>query len=243
MAAHSVSLLRHEQKVRVHADQKLLRATHLTGPALAKELRAFLKLEDERLRIADRLGGEGHLTARARSFTVDVLVGHVLSRVCETGSLEHNGKLDSGVAIVALGGYGRDELAPFSDLDLLFLYGNQPAKQTRLAIERCLYLLWDAGLSVGQKSYAVQECVPASRTDPHFQTALVTARLVAGNSELFAGLRRALERERGRNVNLLLETIRTSRRALAVCAIFIQCSGPRMHATAIKRFQLCMSTA
>ena len=49
------------------------------------------------------------------------------------------------MAIVALGGYGRAELAPFSDLDLLFLSGNQPAKQTRAAIERCLYLLWDSG--------------------------------------------------------------------------------------------------
>ena len=248
--------------MRVHADRRLVRARHLAGPALARELRTFLKVEDERLRIADQLGSNGHLTARARSFTVDLLVGHVFSRVCETAPLGLNGKLEDGVAIVALGGYGRDELAPFSDLDLLFLYGGQPAKPLRAAIERCLYPLWDSGLNVGQKSYAVDECVPASRTDRHFQTALVTARLVAGNSELFAGLCRALERERAKNVNLLLETIngsapkvirsterqsvcrnRTSRRALAVCAIFIQCSGPPMHATAIRRFQLCMSTA
>ena len=211
MAAHTVSLLRHEEKVRVHADRRLVRARHLAGPALARELRTFLKVEDERLRIADQLGSNGHLTARARSFTVDLLVGHVFSRVCETAPLGLNGKLEDGVAIVALGGYGRDELAPFSDLDLLFLYGGQPAKPLRAAIERCLYPLWDSGLNVGQKSYAVDECVPASRTDPHFQTALVTARLVAGNSELFAGLCRALERERAKNVNLLLETIKRER--------------------------------
>ena len=145
--------------MRVHADRRLVRARHLAGPALARELRTFLKVEDERLRIADQLGSKGHLTARARSFTVDLLVGHVFSRVCETAPLGLNGKLEDGVAIVALGGYGRDELAPFSDLDLLFLYGGQPAKPLRAAIERCLYPLWDSGLNVGQKSYAVDECL------------------------------------------------------------------------------------
>ena len=189
-----------------------------------RELRAFIRLEDERLRIADRLGASGQWIARTRSFTIDLLVEYVFQYACRAAN-ESRQTQDCGLAIVAMGGYGRAELAPFSDLDILFLSATQATAQISKIFERCQHLLWDARLSVGQKSYALSECVPALRTDPHFQTALVNTRLVTGDSTLYDRLIAALDRERQKNGKLLFETIRQERNQLyqtRSAAIYLQ---------------------
>ena len=85
--------------------------------------------------------------------------------------------------MVALGGYGRGELAPYSDLDLLFLHSNHHALQARSLVEQILRLLWDAGLTVGHSLRSVSDCPAAAHKDPHFQTALVSTRMLAGDAD------------------------------------------------------------
>src|SRR4030095_14439794 len=96
-------------------------------------------------------------------------------------------------AVVAVGGYGRGELAPYSDLDILFLYPNHQALQTRRLVEQILRLLWDAGLTVGASVRSVSDCVAAARADPHLQTALGSTRFLAGHSALYYSPLSALE--------------------------------------------------
>src|SRR5262245_1796652 len=77
-AANLRSLLRHQEKVREHAESRLMPAANSPHTqAVTSALRAFLRLEDERLRVAGRLGAGGHWTACARSFTLDLLVQYV----------------------------------------------------------------------------------------------------------------------------------------------------------------------
>ncbi len=94
------------------------------------------------------------------------------------------------LALLAVGGYGRGALAPFSDIDLLFL---RPYKQTAHAesvIEFMLYALWDLGFKVGHASRTVEECVKLSREDITIRTSILEARQLTGDTALFAELRR-----------------------------------------------------
>ncbi len=94
------------------------------------------------------------------------------------------------LAVMAVGGYGRGSLAPFSDLDLLFL---RPYKQTPHAesvIEFMLYALWDLGFKVGHASRTVEECLRLAREDFTIRTALLEARGLAGDEALAADLKR-----------------------------------------------------
>ncbi len=88
------------------------------------------------------------------------------------------------LALMAVGGYGRGTLAPYSDLDLLFV---RPYKQTAHAesvIEYMLYALWDLGFKVGHASRTIEECVKLSREDFTIRTSILEARRLAGDEKL-----------------------------------------------------------
>lgn len=109
------------------------------------------------------------------------------------------GELGEGLALVALGGYGRRELFPFSDIDLLLLH--RPAlKPDRLkeAAEAILYPLWDSGLEVGHRVRTVAGCLDDCATDFHLQMALLDARFLAGSQEL---LKELLEKYRKKYID------------------------------------------
>ena len=95
---------------------------------------------------------------------------------------------DEGFALVALGGYGRQELYPFSDIDLMLLY--DPAKKEELdsLVEAILYPLWDTGLEVGHAVRTPEECIDDAAEDFFFRVAMLDARLIAGSASLFAKL-------------------------------------------------------
>jgi [protein-PII] uridylyltransferase len=89
------------------------------------------------------------------------------------------------LTIVATGGYGRGMLAPFSDVDLLFITIANPSPATLAVIEFTLYFLWDLGLKVGHATRSVTECVAEAETDITIRTSMIDARLIAGNAALF----------------------------------------------------------
>jgi [protein-PII] uridylyltransferase len=172
--------------------------------------RRILKLETERLRIRHRFGRGGRDVAAARSDLVDLVV----ARACRLAAAELAPTLGidhDQIAVVALGGYGRRELAPFSDVDLLFLRADDAADDVRAVVERALALLWDSGLTVGHSFRTVAECVAMSRSDLHSRTALAEARLVAGSPRLEGRLVERLDAQvfaSARATSAFLETLR-----------------------------------
>ena len=128
----------------------------------------------------------GFELAASRSDVVDELVRKALA---EYGHSEL-----PGVSVVALGGYGRRELCPYSDIDLLFLYAEGSKDLAEEVIEKLLYLLWDLRLDIGNCMRSVEECAELSmdRSDTTILSSLLDGRFVCGDADLYAGLEREI---------------------------------------------------
>lgn len=100
--------------------------------------------------------------------------------------------LPASAALVAVGGYGRGELFPYSDVDLLLLFDAPPEHEVESRLERLIGLFWDIGLEVGHSVRTLAECVEESAKDVTVQTNLLESRLLCGNEALFAKLRQNL---------------------------------------------------
>lgn len=205
----------HGEKALSHAEERFSVNRPLgDATAISRELKTFLKIEDQRLKIAHRCGAPGSQTAAARSSVLDLVVERANQAATLLGDINDSSyKVQHLCAVVALGGYGRGELAPYSDLDILFLYPNHRALQTRRLVEQILRLLWDAGVTVGPSFRGVSDCVTAAHSDPHLQTALVSTRLLAGNGAIYDSLLQALEKDRRKRGDAYIAAILRERAA------------------------------
>jgi [protein-PII] uridylyltransferase len=199
------------EQIEAHARQRLQAEPYTSEPrGRLSDFKQFLKLETNRLRMRHRFGLGGLEIASARSYQVDQVVAHACRLALADAGPEARLAL-AGCAVVALGGYGRAELAPFSDVDLLFLHQGRAAETVRRFVEQVLQLLWDVGLTVGHSYRTVSECLDEARRDLHSRTALAEARLVAGDTVVFAALDRALDnaiRRDRRSGEAFLEALR-----------------------------------
>jgi [protein-PII] uridylyltransferase len=98
------------------------------------------------------------------------------------------------IAVVAVGGYGRRELCPHSDVDLLFLHGYKVDRFVEAMTEWMLYPLWDLGLEVGHSVRNIKETIRLAGADDSIRTALLDHRLVAGDDSLYRDSTRELDR-------------------------------------------------
>src|SRR6266508_3174802 len=96
------------------------------------------------------------------------------------------------LVVVALGGYGRSELHPLSDIDLMVVYGGELSPYVQRTMQELLYSLWDLGLQVGHSLRSLDDCVAMARTDFPSRTSMQEARFLAGDRRLFARFRRVL---------------------------------------------------
>jgi [protein-PII] uridylyltransferase len=100
--------------------------------------------------------------------------------------------LPAGAALVATGGYGRGELYPCSDIDLLVLLAHEPQSAERESLERLIGTLWDIGLEIGHSVRTVEGCISAAADDVTVRTTLLEARFLAGSRALLRRLEHAL---------------------------------------------------
>jgi [protein-PII] uridylyltransferase len=110
--------------------------------------------------------------------------------------VRHAGKFAGDLALVAVGGYGRGELHPSSDIDIMVLLPKSDSADWQPDIERFLTFLWDIGLEVGHSVRSIDDCQRESLADISVATTLFEARLLSGPEPLFAGMRRALAADR-----------------------------------------------
>jgi [protein-PII] uridylyltransferase len=108
----------------------------------------------------------------------------------------HAGRFAQDLALVAVGGYGRGELHPSSDIDVMVLLPKSDSADWQPDIEAFLTFLWDIGLEVGHSVRSIDDCQRESLADISVATTLFEARLLAGPEPLFAGMRRALAPDR-----------------------------------------------
>ena len=140
-------------------------------------------------------GASGGETVRANCYLADQLIRVLYDYV--TGKLYPLGSPSEGerLSLVALGGYGRGELAPYSDIDLLFLLPYKMTPRSEQVVEELLYFLWDLGLKVGQAVRSVDECIRMAKADMVIRTSLLEARWLWGDQALFNELRQRYQRD------------------------------------------------
>jgi [protein-PII] uridylyltransferase len=177
-----------------HVGEKLRRIE--TQPESVERLAAlkkFLKIETQRLHLRHRNGISGAQIVAARSLIVDMMV----ERIARAAFADRVGvKEPASVALVALGGYGRRELAPQSDIDLMFLHqGRKTADLAATLSEAMLYQLWDVGFDVGHSVRSLGECVSIAKEDIVSRNSMIEARLVWGDARLFEQLTERLDEE------------------------------------------------
>ena len=101
-----------------------------------------------------------------------------------------------GAALVATGGYGRGELYPCSDIDLLVLLAQEPSEEEQSSLERLIGTMWDIGLEIGHSVRTVPDCVAAAAGDVTIATTLLEARHLAGSRSLFQRMEKELAAQR-----------------------------------------------
>lgn len=178
-------MLRHREKVLAHAEQQLRSQGKLNSAELLELYKKFLKIENHRIWLKHRSGGGGREICAERAHLVDIVLRHLLDAALE--DLPAVKAKPLRLSLVAIGGYGRGELNPFSDVDIMFLYQDSGKAEARVneVIQQILYMLWDVGFKVGHSTRTIAAAVKQANADMLSKTSLLEARLVAGDELLF----------------------------------------------------------
>jgi [protein-PII] uridylyltransferase len=163
--------------------------------ALLGELRRWLGRWQATLRARFENAGPPEVVIYGRATLIDVLVQGLLD--CAIGRLYRLANPTAGerLTVVAVGGYGRGELAPHSDVDLLFLHPYKRTPHGEQMIEFLLYKLWDLGLKVGHATRSVADCLRLARGDLAICTSLLEARFIWGDGATFEEFTRRFEHD------------------------------------------------
>src|SRR5437588_281551 len=173
---------RNLEKVLARAEDQLANAGKRRPTEVLATYKKFLKLEEHRLRLKHQAGGGGREICARRGEVVDVILRHVFATAANT-----LGAPITPLALIAIGGYGRGELNPFSDVDVMLLHGNGAGKVSPYIAEmaeQILYLLWDIGFKVGHSTRSIREALNQANNDMHTKTAMLESRFLAGDRGL-----------------------------------------------------------
>nr|MBA3834022.1 [protein-PII] uridylyltransferase [Chthoniobacterales bacterium] len=177
----------HQEKVLAHAARELVAASATEPAALLPLYQKFLKIENHRLRLRHQAGGGGREVCASRATLIDILLRNIFA-LASAAADKANGASAIPLSLVALGGYGRNELNPGSDVDLMFLHqhaeGEIPAAVSATA-EQVLYFLWDVGFKVGHSTRSVREAIAQANDEMLTKTAMLEARHLTGDADLY----------------------------------------------------------
>jgi len=152
--------------------------------AVTPAVKSFLGDVRSYLEVLHRTSGSGRIVNEANSDLTDRLVRR-LFELAEEIHLARGQGIETGVAIIAVGGYARREMSIHSDVDLLLLCRGELTPYVQHIAERLQYWLWDAGLTIGMATRTIQQTVELGRKDVTVRTAVLTARYLCGDGEFF----------------------------------------------------------
>lgn len=168
------------------------------GPALSAILKAHLAAGREEIQtrfMSNSRGAQAGLTsAHEAAFLVDQILRCLFDYTTLKAYPLANPTVAEKLSLVAVGGYGRGELAPYSDIDILFLLPYKMSPYCEQVVEFMLYRLWDLGLKVGQAARSTEECLRQAEGDLTIRTTLLEARYVWGDQALYDSFRAAFQK-------------------------------------------------
>jgi [protein-PII] uridylyltransferase len=163
--------------------------------------RRYVKAWRQQLQVYHRDGYSGLEVCQAQTRVLDAMLIRLYQDVKRIYQEESGEKKVPAVALVALGGYGRRELNPFSDIDLMFLHdgqllrGEEQHPFLKLIVEHILYTLYDIPFKVGHSVRTLNECVEVANQDMLAKTSLIETRRIAGNRSLYSDLQKRIQQE------------------------------------------------
>ena len=177
------------KKIQADAKQRLPAPTGSDAAEKLARYKGFLKVETHRLKILHRGGAGGLEICQARAAILDELLRHLWNDARASLSPQAQKEFPP-IALVAIGGYGRAELNPHSDIDFMFLHFgqiavNRPLPHLSKLIDGVLYPLWDLGLKVGHSVRSLEDCAKVANSDMQSKTSLIEARLIVGDEAIF----------------------------------------------------------
>jgi [protein-PII] uridylyltransferase len=139
--------------------------------------KAWLAAEKKRLKKDFDHNGDALKLLTAHSAVIDVLIATLFTLAQKEAS--------AVMAVAAVGGYGRRELFPYSDIDILFLHDGGDSKAVEIVAAYILYILWDIGLAVGQAHRSIDDALALARADITIRTNMLDARFITGDKDIF----------------------------------------------------------
>ena len=184
------------KKIEAAAAARLTFSPNATPAEKLARYKTYLKVETHRLKLLHRAGADGLEICQARAAILDALIRHLWDTAKKNLS-DQAQKEFPALALVAIGGFGRAELNPHSDIDFMFLHDGQVAMGKPLPylakmMDGVLYPLWDVGLKIGYSVRDLEDCVKVANTDMQSKTSMIESRLVTGSEALFAKLQKAV---------------------------------------------------
>ena len=175
------------RRTRQHAEKRLVFSEAKSDKQRLEDIKEFLRLEKEMLLRYHRKGDSGLRLTRARAVIVDVLIQSLFKFALEIAK-DTIGK-SRPMSILATGGYGRGELCPQSDIDLMFLYSKSFAGKNQEILKETmtreiLYPLWDSGLKVGHASRDTKEAILEAQSDIRNKNSMLDARFICGDRKM-----------------------------------------------------------
>ena len=157
------------RRTRQHAELRLSFHSGQSDKQRLVQIKEFIRLEKEMLLRYHKKGDSGLRLTRARSVIIDVLIQNLYNYAIQIAQ-ESIGRIRP-MCVLATGGYGRGELSPHSDIDIMFLYpktsmGKSLDLQKEIMTREILYPLWDTGMKVGHASREYKDCLLYTSPSP-----------------------------------------------------------------------------
>jgi len=165
------------------------------GKVDSSRTRSFIEKAREFVRKAHNMGASGVAVCAANSLIIDIVVKLLYDKFCMKKN-EFADYAKRNLCIVALGGYGRSELCPQSDIDITFIYGSEHFSRIEdfktAIVDEIMYGLWNCGLKLSHSSRTRMETLEDTDKDILIRTSFLDARLICGNEILFGKLKKSL---------------------------------------------------
>jgi len=180
------------RRLHKHAQKRLVFDPGVSRNKQLPAYKRYIQLENEMLKRHHQNGDSGQEVCQARAAMVDVVIENLFLAALDLYATEH-GSLPCKMAILATGGYGRRELNPHSDIDIMFLYpekisGKNFAKFQEVLAEEILYPLWDLGWKVGHASRNAKEAIEEAKSEIQSKNAILESRIICGSEPLYVDM-------------------------------------------------------
>ncbi|MBL4664884.1 MAG: nucleotidyltransferase domain-containing protein, partial [Nitrospinaceae bacterium] len=147
-------------------------------------LKELIQSEKEKIKAWHRSGAGGREVIQSYTSLIDEVIRHVILSMIRLEKYQSAPVLED-FSLVAVGGYGRGELNPLSDIDLLFLLPERPKPLTDMFIQDALSVFWGFGMEIGHSSRTIKECVNLAKEDLTIKTSMIETRFLIGDQIIY----------------------------------------------------------